>query len=107
MAWTAETRRAYYRKNREMFLAANKKRRKERRREIREAIKEFKLKAGCARCGYADHPDALQFDHIVPLGSYKKNRGEVKRNIPDSWAKLDRLFKDTNVQILCANCHSI
>ena len=107
MAWTAEAKRAYYQKNREKFLAANNKRRKERRREIREAVKSFKLKTGCAQCGYADHPDALQFDHIVPLGICKRNRAEAKRNIPDTWAKLDRLFKDPNVQVLCANCHSI
>ncbi len=62
------------------------------------------LKGGkCVRCGYDEHPAALDFDHIDPAGksrqiSYLINDG-VKREV--LLAELEKC------QLLCANCHRI
>ena len=63
---------------------------------------EFKLDRGCADCGYCEHPDALEFDHVrgekrdilSRLKNYAKNEAELL----DEIAKCD---------VVCANCHRI
>ncbi len=79
-----------------------------RRTEIRAFFSSYKLRVGCAQCGYREHADALQLDHIEPIGNHLTgNAYERKRMLPSTWAKLNRLLADPNVQILCANCHAI
>lgn len=54
----------------------------------------------CVRCGFNEHPSALDFDHINP--STKIN----KRSI--SCLKLETAIKELqNRMLLCANCHRI
>ena len=62
----------------------------------------YKLEAGCAICGYNEHPDALEFDHINGGGghAYISN---TQRTVP--W--LLRMIEDPNVQVLCSNHHAI
>lgn len=61
----------------------------------------IKLAAGCADCGYAEHPHALDFDHRDPStksfgigGAWSKSLARVAAEI----AKCD---------VVCANCHRI
>lgn len=73
--------------------------------QIAAEIAAAKLKRGCARCGYAEHPDALQFDHIEPLRVSARTR--AKQHRIESRAALYRALADTNIQVLCGNCHNI
>lgn len=76
-------------------------------------INSYKLKKGCADCGYDKHPKALCFDHIdqseksedvsVYLYDYKKRR-QKKYKAPIRKAIFQEIRK---CQILCANCHNI
>jgi 5-methylcytosine-specific restriction endonuclease McrA len=66
---------------------------------VREAAAAAKVAAGCAACGYNAHADALEFDHILPVG-----KGRVQVSSPSN---LDKILNDPNVQVLCANCHAI
>lgn len=64
-------------------------------------INEYKLSTGCAKCGYNEHPAALEFDHIIPVKSEKKRYGVRNKK------EYFELINDLNVQVLCSNCHSI
>ena len=70
---------------------------------IRQTVAQFKLSKGCALCGYKTNADALQFDHIIPL---HKTGGKRYESLV-SWATMEKVLTDPNVQVLCANCHSI
>lgn len=62
-------------------------------------LDEYKLSQGCVDCGYVEHPDALEFDHVDPLlKSY-----HVSRNA--TMASVLRELKKCEVR--CANCHNI
>jgi hypothetical protein len=60
----------------------------------------IKISAGCADCGYDDHPAALQFDHVrgVKLGNVS---GMVKR----SWSVIAAEVEKCDV--VCGNCHAL
>jgi 5-methylcytosine-specific restriction endonuclease McrA len=63
------------------------------------ALATLKLEAGCLDCGYAEYPEALQFDHILP-----KNF-EISRNLS---LCLERLLDETERCVVrCANCHAV
>lgn len=66
-----------------------------------EFLNEYKLNKGCAKCGYNEHPAALQFNHIDP--SQKAfNIGENKRK------RLETVIEEIEkCEVLCANCHAI
>lgn len=70
-------------------------RRKWRRR--RDELVAHKLREGCVDCGYRDHPDVLQFDHILSV--------TVRSTQVNKRWKLERLLAETVVR--CANCHAI
>ncbi|MGH7438393.1 MAG: hypothetical protein ACRENE_22135 [Polyangiaceae bacterium] len=66
----------------------------------RKRLDELKLERGCIRCGYKEHPRALQFDHRDP----KAKRfvvGKSKRRWEDIRAEIDKC------DVRCANCHAI
>ena len=64
-------------------------------------VDEFKLKKGCACCGYKEHASALDFDHLDP----SKKTMSVSRMIA---LNFERLKAEINkCQVLCANCHRI
>jgi len=64
-------------------------------------LNEVKLEAGCARCGYNEHPEALQFNHLNP-DEKSFNIGENKRK------KLETIKAEiAKCEVLCANCHAI
>lgn len=62
----------------------------------------YKLSQGCALCGYAEHPAALEFDHIQSLSKLGQTRLILKGR-----TQYKELIHDPNVQVLCANCHRI
>lgn len=63
-------------------------------------IDQIKMEAGCADCGYREHPDALVFSHV---------RGEDWRGVgllyASAWPRV--LEEITKCDVTCANCHSI
>lgn len=66
----------------------------------RDLINLTKLTAGCAKCGYNEHPAALDFNHV---------RGTKLFNISQdpkiAWEKLEAEM--AKCEVLCANCHRI
>ncbi len=67
-------------------------------RDYRDAVK---MAIGCELCGYAEHPTALQFDHIDPTTkcfSLGRSKGVSFQRMKDEIAKC---------RVLCANCHMI
>lgn len=81
------------------------------RRRIQVLVNDYKMSKGCAQCGYNKHPYALQFDHINQINNREKSRprygsdGSVLR--AESLKSLDKVKTDTNIQVLCGNCHNI
>jgi len=91
----------WYKRNKDRILAKSKINNKIYINRNIEYVKEYKLKLGCARCGYNNHHSALDFHHL----------GDKEHNI----CKLVRTpisIKTINEEIakcivLCANCHRI
>lgn len=63
-------------------------------------VEEIKMASGCVDCGYNEHPEALEFDHV---------RGEklfnVASGIRKAWSKV--LEEIAKCEVVCANCHRI
>ena len=66
----------------------------------RKQINAIKLEAGCRRCGYREHPAALDFNHIHGEKLFNISQ-DTKRKWQDI---LDEIAK---CEVLCHNCHSI
>jgi len=65
-------------------------------------VKAIEYKGGkCIRCGYGEHPAALQFHHTDPS---TKDTNWTKLRLR-SWDKIKRELD--KCVLLCANCHSI
>ena len=76
--------------------------RNKRRAAMWEFIQSYKLARGCARCGYQEHPKALQFDHME--GNKKSNVSDLIRS---DYGLVTIMNEIKKCQILCANCHAI
>lgn len=63
-------------------------------------IDAIKLAKGCADCGYAVNPAALEFDHAN--GNKEAN---VSRLIGSTWTRI--LAEIDKCDVVCANCHRI
>ncbi len=88
----------YYKKNKEKYIEYSINRKKK----GREYINKIKMKSnGCVRCGYKEHPVAMDFDHIDP-NTKSKN---VAHLATYSFEQIDKEI--AKCQILCANCHRI
>jgi hypothetical protein len=64
-------------------------------------LQQIKTEKGCARCGYNEHPAALDFNHIDPT---------TKSFNIASCASHSKELLDAEIakcEILCANCHRI
>ena len=77
--------------------------------EIRSKINKYKMKFGCAICGYKNHPAALSFDHIDPTTKYRNKNGKVVQ-VSDmiksgrySWNTI--MEEIGKCRVLCMNCH--
>lgn len=73
---------------------------RQKRKAKRMALGEYKVQQGCMDCGYAAHPDALQFDHV---------RGEKLFNVAQGAHRSQKLLEAeiAKCDIVCANCHAV
>ena len=96
-----EAQRKHYQDNKKKYRK-NINKRKERNREY---IHELK-KNGCSKCGYNEHPECLEFHHLVP--SKKNGKFEnLSFAIRHKW-KLEKIDEEVSKCILlCANCHRL
>jgi hypothetical protein len=70
--------------------------------ERRAFLDEYKLSRGCIDCGYADHPAALEFDH---LPQFEKSFDVGRAVYKAAWAGiLDEIAK---CEVVCSNCHRV
>ena len=70
------------------------------RQHLQEWLARYKVEQGCVDCGYNEHPDALEFDHV--RGEKVANVANlVNRGMP---AILEEIAK---CEVRCANCHAI
>lgn len=77
-------------------------RRKERFDAIAAEVSEYKLKLGCADCGYAEHPAALDFDHRDPATKEFSVGARTRAASPKKlWAEIAKC------DVVCANCHRV
>jgi hypothetical protein len=72
-----------------------------RQRKLMSMVATLKLETGCADCGYATDPDALEFDHVrgakIGTVNYLVSSGSLER-------LLDEIDK---CEVVCANCHRL
>lgn len=70
-----------------------------RQKERKEFIEQYKIEQGCCKCGYNNHPAALDFSH--------KNPSEKDFNISmGRFYSIKKLMEEIQkCDILCANCH--
>jgi 5-methylcytosine-specific restriction endonuclease McrA len=73
--------------------------------QIRVELNKHKLEVGCSKCGYKEHPAALQFDHIIPREI--SARRSKRSGLPQSKKELQIFLESDNIEVLCANCHCI
>ena len=65
------------------------------------AINEIKIDSGCVDCGYAEHPVALDFDHVRGIKEY--GIAQMRKKFT-----LKKLLKEIEkCEVRCANCHRI
>ena len=65
-------------------------------------LNRFKILKGCIDCGYKDHPEALDFDHVKGTKSFNISQAV---NRLTSWSKIKDEVRKCEVR--CANCHRI
>ena len=71
---------------------------------IADEVNDYKVKKGCAHCGYKKDPVALDFHHInredkfISVSSYWRTSMVQFKKIKEEWAKCI---------VLCSNCHRI
>ncbi len=76
--------------------------RRRRRAEWNELTAGIKLARGCCECGWCEHAEALEFDHV--RGS-KLHAVSVLAN--RTWAKERLLEEMAKCDVVCVNCHRI
>lgn len=66
----------------------------------KEFVNWIKLGIGCVDCGYNEHPEALDLDHV---------RGKKKFSVSTAlWRTPEVLYREIRkCQVVCANCHRI
>lgn len=69
----------------------------------REMIQTLKLQTGCVDCGYAQHPEALDFDHLPGFEKLARVSNMVNQLYSDERIN-DEIAK---CEVVCANCHRI
>lgn len=62
----------------------------------------IKTASGCIDCGYAEHAQALQFDHIAD-----NKKASVSNLIRSDYAWSTILEEINKCEIRCANCHAV
>jgi len=73
----------------------------ERRAGICSAVATLKLEAGCVDCGYDEHPEALDFDHVLPGKTSSVSHLSAS-------ASIERVLAEVALcAVRCANCHRV
>lgn len=91
----------WYAKNRQKHINHNAELNRTRRLAIKEMLAGIKLQSGCVDCGYREHSEALEFDHLdnkMFSLSKAQSLGYSKTRILEEIAKCE---------VVCANCHRI
>jgi DNA-directed RNA polymerase subunit M/transcription elongation factor TFIIS len=99
----SKAQRDWYIKNKARIMLGNEARRQDRYRRINE----WKLKRGCARCGYKAHARALDIHHLN--GSKKGPKSEISKMAQNrvKWDKILAALESPDVEVICSNCHRI
>ncbi len=63
----------------------------------------LKQTLGCTDRGYNANPDALNYDHDIPLRNSKMRRVTNMTTYTGFWSAV----LDSNVKVRCCNCHAI
>lgn len=64
------------------------------------------VNGACQKCGYKQHPEILQFDHIVPIKNWNTRRfSDILSRLSITNPRLWDEF--ALVQVLCPNCHAL
>lgn len=106
--WNREHTRVYRAANKERInaqqrarYAADPERHLAQLRRRREIVSRYKVFVGCVRCGFREHPFALQFHHRDPASKLFGIGPSISRG----WNNLKAEIRKYDV--LCANCHAI
>ena len=68
---------------------------------MREFLRSYKMKHGCADCGYNKHWVALDFDHLPE----HDKRFNIAHRLT---AKMETMLEEiAKCEVVCANCHRI
>ena len=71
---------------------------------IAKSVNDYKIKKGCAHCGYNKEAIALDFHHL----DRKDKTNNVSRHWKSSWVQFEKMKKEIEKCIvLCANCHRV
>ena len=65
-------------------------------------VQDYQMEKGCADCGYAAHPAAMEFDHVNgddKCFNIGEKIGAYTREV--IWAEIAKC------EVVCANCHAI
>ena len=60
----------------------------------------MKLSIGCVDCGYREHPEALQFDHVRGTKT-----SDVCQLLDATWERVTAEI--ALCEVVCANCHAV
>jgi len=64
-------------------------------------LQRWKLAAGCVDCGYAEHPAALDFDHVIDEKKFTISGPAITRSFASVRAELNKCV------VRCSNCHRV
>ena len=97
---TKEQRSEWYKKRKKQkgYIEKLRKQANERKLRIKQFLDSYKLERGCKDCGYKEHPEALEFDHIKNNKSFNVALSKSIRQAKDEIKKCE---------VVCANCHRI
>ncbi len=88
--------REWYYRNRESCIAKQ----TARRATDRAYLDAIKLERGCVDCGYAEHAEALEFDHV---GDDKV----IQVSNMVAWSRVRIDAEIAKCEVVCANCHRV
>ena len=88
--------RRFRRDNPDRFRRAQRKHRQNQ----KQKVSAIKLASGCVDCGYNEHPEALEFDHLPGM----EKLFNISKNIRP-WPQV--LAEIAKCEVVCANCHRV
>ena len=72
-------------------------------------LKRYKVRKGCAKCGYNKNAQALQFNHVNPEDKCFLIAQRAQNMYLKRYTKGKQMLRleIAKCEVLCANCHSI